>query len=71
MEDLKFYLGLILVVGALLFGVVGLANWGLQTTCNQRYASFEHDYGFFKGCVIKINDRWVPDDSFYVKEDIK
>lgn len=36
-----------LFVGVMVIIAV-LANWSGRVTCNQRYASFEHDYGFLK-----------------------
>ncbi len=59
------------IVGLLILGTIVLGYWSDATTCNQRYASFEHKYGFFSGCLIKVNGKWVPDESFYVKEDIR
>jgi hypothetical protein len=30
-------------------------------SCQQKSVSFEsHKYGFFSGCMVKHNDRWLP-----------
>lgn len=74
MEDKDVILSII--IGVIIMGVFmgvlfGLDNWGNIITCNQRFVSFEHKYGFWSGCLIKVNNKWVPDESFYIKEDVR
>ena len=51
----------------LLFGVVALANWAESISCREKWAdsTFKSDYGFFKGCVIQLEDgTWIPSDNY-------
>ena len=60
--------GVILV--ALLFGAVFIISyWSSSVTCKQRYASFENKYSFWEGCMIKVKDKWIPNESYYFKEE--
>lgn len=60
---------LLIVVGAvmLLIGTVTLANWGESVACREKWehSGFKSDYGFFKGCVIQLEDgTWIPADNY-------
>ena len=68
MKDITFA---ILIIGGLFVGLFGLSLVADLITCNSKYASFEHKYGVWTECQIKVGDKWVPADSYYVKEDIK
>lgn len=62
---------LIIVLG-ILFVVIGMIAIGIALdamSCSARFASFEHKYGIFSGCLIKVNEKWIPDEAYYVKED--
>ena len=51
----------------LVFGVVMLANWGESVACRSKWehSGFKSDYGFFKGCVIQLEDgTWIPADNY-------
>ena len=39
--------------------------------CNSKWSSFDNRWGFMSDCQIKINDKWIPADSYYLKEDLK
>lgn len=38
-------------------------------TCHSKYADFETKYGFLSGCQIKPDDKWIPAESYYFKEE--
>lgn len=61
---------LILIIFGLLlflFGVVMLANLANSIACREQWehSGFNSDYGFFKGCVIQLEDgTWIPADNY-------
>ena len=76
MDDIKeFFLPIFIgVVGIALF--IYLLTIGLivplqRKTCSQKYLAFENRYDFWKECQIKVNDKWIPADSYYIKESIE
>ena len=62
---------LVFIFGIILFilAILGISYALDKKVCNDRFATFEHKYGLFSGCLIKINDKWIPDESYYLKED--
>ena len=55
----------IIVAAALLFGVILAAAYAAETEkCTQQSVSFSnHKFGFFSGCMVEHNGRWLPLDS--------
>ncbi len=68
-EDLMVCIGLVVFTGVFILGTLGIKCLIEAKRCEDRFASFEHKYGIFSGCLIKVNDQWVPDESYYIKED--
>ena len=52
---------------------VGLAVFLKSTSCSEvgRRMGVSYEYSYFSGCMINVNDHWIPLDSYYVKEDLK
>lgn len=64
MRDLIFIIFWLFLV---LCGVIMLANWGESVACRAKWedSGFKSDYGFFKGCVIQLEDgTWIPSDNY-------
>lgn len=66
-EVLIFILAAILVIGAI-FGLVCISE---SVSCSQKYSSFENKWGVFSNCQIKLNDKWIPADAYYIKQDLQ
>lgn len=51
----------------LLVGLFGLAYVGERIACGEKWeqSGFKSDFGFFKGCVIQLEDgTWIPADNY-------
>lgn len=45
---------------------VGLAYFLEKTSCNSKtnIMGIEHSYGFFAGCMVKIDNKWQPFNDY-------
>ena len=50
--------------------VVGLAMAGERYTCGEKAEAqkLEHQWGPFKGCLIKVDGKWIDYDKWRVME---
>lgn len=64
LDDLKFFLGIVAVLAASFLAILVPVYFLLQAECNAKTESFENRFGFFEGCQIKHNGRWVDWDQF-------
>ena len=39
--------------------------------CKNKFSSFENKWGVFSQCQIKVDGKWIPSESYYIKEDFK
>jgi len=51
-----------IVASILMLAVIGpCIYWYNNESCSQKAVGFEqHDYGFFKGCMVKHKGKWLP-----------
>ncbi len=63
--------GLVMILSFIVFFVllVFFVNFTNSIECRNKYASFENKYSYWEKCQIKINDKWIPADSYYFKEE--
>lgn len=54
-------------IGFFLYWTAAIAP---REICSQTYSSFENKWGFYSGCQIKHDGKWIPASSYYIKEDI-
>lgn len=66
MDDLATIIVAGFILGIIVLGVLFGANAVSRATCNQQWeqSKFEHQYGFIKGCLIKVNGQWLPADNY-------
>lgn len=72
MRDFDFFAAFIslLALAAILVACLGIAG------CTERYAciskasvqGLEHQWGPFKGCLIKVDGRWIDYDKWRIME---
>lgn len=52
---------LILIAVTLIAASIGGAYWASSITCKQQTESFDDSkYGFFSGCMVVHQGRWLP-----------
>jgi hypothetical protein len=63
MNDLIIFILMMLVICGLVIG--GAYLWE-STSCEQQanQMGFSHNYNLVKGCMIKVNQTWVPLDNY-------
>lgn len=76
-EDLIFLF--LIIIGILIIGslitapMIYAANlasrYSCQVTANQMQKNY--DYSLTKGCLIKINDQWIPIESYKIYKEEK
>jgi len=79
MEDIIKVVGIIIVLPIVIIAAVTILVLPLLLvfypmevkTCSVKYQAFENRYDFWAGCQIRINDKWIPADSYYIKENVK
>jgi hypothetical protein len=70
MEDHSlFWASLFLVLFLVIFGM-GMLFISSQE-CKNKFSSFENRWGFFSECQIMVDGKWIPAESYYVKEDFQ
>lgn len=73
MKDFFGTVGIILIMILVAIAIVGgivLAMIPIQRkTCLERYKDLNPKYSFWSECQIRQNDKWIPADSYYIKED--
>lgn len=62
-------IGEIIVYIVVSIGIVIVASVLGSISCNATYGDFEAKYGLIAGCRIKPDDKWIPADSYYFKEE--
>lgn len=70
-EEFLTFCTVALIIIALLVGVIYLSTVTDRARCNSRFGSFEHKWGYWSGCLIQVDGKWIPSESYYVKEDFK
>lgn len=48
---------------------LGLTLIGSRISCQNKYADFPNRFGIWTGCQIKPDDKWIPAESYYFKEE--
>jgi len=62
----------IMLIATLIFiGVIAMIifNQWNKSACYRKYEDFEKRYDLYTGCQIRVNDKWIPAESYYVKEE--
>ena len=55
---------------AVLVGLIVVPTLYVQkNTCFKKFSSFETKWDYYSECQIKIQDKWIPADSYYFKEE--
>lgn len=70
-SDIVFFSRLALIVVVVVGGMIGLANMAAKASCEQQWADsgFAAQYGFFSGCRIAKDGKWIPTDVYRELED--
>lgn len=75
MEIEKVFLALVMLIVTITLiigmfrGLFEFADWSNSMECKNKYASFENKYSLWERCQIKVNDKWIPSDSYYFKQE--
>lgn len=58
------------VIAVCCVGVSGLAMVGYRYTCREKAAAqgLEHQWGPAKGCLIKVDGKWIDYDKWRIME---
>jgi hypothetical protein len=69
----KIVIGFFVVVLFALIAVMGFAIFDFSTgySCNATTSAMgvEHQYGIIKGCLVYVNNTWIPIDNYIVNKD--
>ena len=60
---------IVLIVIALIGLTVGLGFIFEKISCQNKYEEFPNRYNILSGCQIKPDDKWIPAESYYFKEE--
>ena len=60
----------LVVISLISTGICIAAILVSQLECERKYADFSHRWGFWEGCRIQQNNKWIPADSYYFKEEV-
>ena len=65
-EDLIFFGGMAFFSAVAVAVVLGLGNWASSVSCEQQWrdSGMTSQYGFFSGCRVKADGKWIPADAF-------
>ena len=61
---LLIILGFVLLIGVTIFASNSMSAIG----CDNEWSSFDHQYTFWGGCRLKLDNRWIPSDQYYYKQ---
>ena len=64
------YEGILAVGFVLVLVLAGVLNYSLEAgRCARKWGGFENKYGYWEGCQIKLDGKWIPSESYYFKEE--
>ena len=64
-ESVMFFGSLLLAFCLMTWGMVSL----IERECEVHAQSFEHEWTFIGGCMVKHNDKWLPMNSIRAFQD--
>jgi hypothetical protein len=60
----------IILIFIVSIGLIGGLGFILEKiSCQNKYEEFPNRYGIWQGCQIKPDDKWIPAESYYFKEE--